>query len=411
MQGHVMPSFPHTLIGLGPFANLGCQILFTKTAVSVIHPDGHTILEGWREVDSPHLWSFPLQATKSSLLATALFDKYEEPGQCGSAADFLPAPPVIPIQCPPVAPMPPLRKPSPMASTAPLHSSQGFSAVYDAGQAFFVSYQYGSAQALALAARSTTTSFDPCSLNLPSVGVLVGSYHACLGFPVKQTWLDAIKAGNCDLFDGLTYANAARYFPDADEAIMGHLAQQCQNVWSTKPKPHAHNQAPLTPAIAPLSSALPSNEVYIHVYPISKLYMDDMGQFPFKACSGNQYVMIAYHTDCNLILQQAFKSKSDPHRIVAYNAIMMRLAARGVSVDLQILDNKASAAYKHAITFTWQAKFQLVPPDMHCRNHAERAIRTFKAHFLSILAGVDPTFPPYLWDLLLPQAELTLNLL
>jgi hypothetical protein len=47
MQGHVMPSFPHTLIGLGPFANLGCQIVFTKTAVSVIHPDGHIILEGW----------------------------------------------------------------------------------------------------------------------------------------------------------------------------------------------------------------------------------------------------------------------------------------------------------------------------------------------------------------------------
>jgi hypothetical protein len=46
MQGHVMPSFPHTLIGLGPFANLSCQILFTKTAVSVIHPDGHTILKG-----------------------------------------------------------------------------------------------------------------------------------------------------------------------------------------------------------------------------------------------------------------------------------------------------------------------------------------------------------------------------
>jgi hypothetical protein len=67
------------------------------------------------------------------------------------------------------------------------------------------------------------------------------------------------------------------------------------------------------------------------------------------------------------------------------------------------LDNKASAAYKHAITFTWQAKFQLVPPDMHRRNRAERAIRTFKAHFLLILAGVDQTFPPYLWDLLLPR--------
>ena len=42
---------------------------------------------------------------------------------------------------------------------------------------------------------------------------------------------------------------------------------------------------------------------------------------------------------------------------------------------------------------------------------AERAIRTFKAHFLSILAGVAQGFPRNLWDLLLPQAELTLNLL
>jgi hypothetical protein len=136
-----------------------------------------------------------------------------------------------------------------------------------------------------------------------------------------------------------------------------------------------------------------------------------MGRFPVKACSGNQYAMIAYHANCILILQQAFKSKSNTHCIAAYNAIMMHWVARGLSVDLQILDNKASAAYKHTITFTWQAKFQLVLPDMHCQNRAEQAIRTFKAHFLSILAGVDSTFPPYLWDLLLPQAELALNLL
>ncbi len=88
MQGHVMPSFHHTRIGLGPFANLGCQIVFTKTAMSVIHPDRHTILEGWREVDGPRLWGFLLQATQSSLPVTALFDKYEEPGPRGSAANF-----------------------------------------------------------------------------------------------------------------------------------------------------------------------------------------------------------------------------------------------------------------------------------------------------------------------------------
>jgi hypothetical protein len=48
---------------------------------------------------------------------------------------------------------------------------------------------------------------------------------------------------------------------------------------------------------------------------------------------------------------------------------------------------------------------------MHRQNRAELAIRTFKDHFLAILAGVNSAFPPYLWDLLLPQDELTLNLL
>ena len=88
MQGHVMPTFPHTLIGLGPFADLGCKIVFTKTAVSVIHPDGHSILEGWRELDGPRLWRFPLNATKPSLSVPALHENYEAPGPRGSAADF-----------------------------------------------------------------------------------------------------------------------------------------------------------------------------------------------------------------------------------------------------------------------------------------------------------------------------------
>jgi hypothetical protein len=48
---------------------------------------------------------------------------------------------------------------------------------------------------------------------------------------------------------------------------------------------------------------------------------------------------------------------------------------------------------------------------MHRRNKAERMIWRFKNHSLSILAGVDAAFLPYLWDLHLPQAKLTVNLL
>ena len=88
------------------------------------------------------------------------------------------------------------------------------------------------------------------------MAALVGFFHSCLGFPVNQTWLDAIKASNWDTFDGLIYSNAAHYCPDLDETIMGHLAQQCQNIHSTKPK--------ATIALPPPAAAAPdapSNEV------------------------------------------------------------------------------------------------------------------------------------------------------
>ncbi len=96
---------------------------------------------------------------------------------------------------------------------------------------------------------------------------------------------------------------------------------------------------------------MPSNQVFVITKPLSKLFTNDNGCFPIRACTGNQYIMIAFHADGNLILQQAFKSKSNCHCIAAYNTIMTRLAARGLSIDLQILDNKATSAYKEAITF------------------------------------------------------------
>ena len=48
---------------------------------------------------------------------------------------------------------------------------------------------------------------------------------------------------------------------------------------------------------------------------------------------------------------------------------------------------------------------------MHRRNAAERALRTFKTHFIAGLCSVDKDLPLHLWDRLLPQAELMLNLL
>eukprot|EP00804_Cyclotella_cryptica_P014695 CCRYP_012698-RA/>CCRYP_012698-RA protein AED:0.35 eAED:0.35 QI:0/-1/0/1/-1/1/1/0/352 len=53
----------------------------------------------------------------------------------------------------------------------------------------------------------------------------------------------------------------------------------------------------------------------------------------------------------------------------------------------------------------------LYPPHVHRCNAAERAIPTFKDHFLAVLAGTAPSFSADRWDLLIPHAELMLNLL
>ena len=118
--------------------------------------------------------------------------------------------------------------------------------------------------------------------------------------------------------------------------------------------------------------------------------------------------MISYHCDSNAFLVAPFKKHKDKHRLEAYKSIMTHLRENVMSVNLQILDNEASSKFKHLITENLNIKYQLVPPDIHRLNAAERAICTFKAHFLSILAVIAPDFPKFLWDHLLHQKEMTL---
>jgi hypothetical protein len=54
--------------------------------------------------------------------------------------------------------------------------------------------------------------------------------------------------------------------------------------------------------------------------------------------------------------------------------------------------------------------FQLVPPYSHRRNSAERAIISFKYHLIAGLYSTDKSFPMHVWDRLLPQAVMTLNM-
>ena len=90
---------------------------------------------------------------------------------------------------------------------------------------------------------------------------------------------------------------------------------------------------------------------------------------------------------------------------------MQRLSEHNLTVDLQILDNEVGTEYKRVIEKKWNANYQLVPPNTHQINAAERAICTFKAHFIAIITGVAHDLQRNLWGLLLPQTEVTLNII
>ena len=77
---------------------------------------------------------------------------------------------------------------------------------------------------------------------------------------------------------------------------------------------------------------------------------------------------------------------------------------------LHVMDNECSKILSKFIESNG-TKIQLVEPHQHRVNAAERAIQTFKNHFIAGLCTVHPQFPLQLWCELLPHAEITLNLL
>jgi hypothetical protein len=255
----------------------------------------------------------------------------------------------------------------------------------------------------------TATKLHVQTLDLPNTPALITYHHATAGYPIKQTWLDAIKRGAYTSWPGLTYKLAARHCPDSDETLLGHMAQPRQHIRSTRAvrvlartaTTSACNDIPITQEVPSLT---------LHKIPINYIFTDDTRRFTPQARSGNQYVMVALHGKSNAILVQPFQTKNDAHRIAAYTTLFDRLKSRHAIPDTHVLDNEASRAFLQAITNNG-CKYQLVPPHVHRRNCAERAIQMFKDHFLTMLAGTAPTFPRDWWDLLLPQAELTLNLL
>jgi hypothetical protein len=199
--------------------------------------------------------------------------------------------------------------------------------------------------------------------------------------------LQAVKDRHIITWPCLTEAAINKHLKLTPATAMGHMNHRRQNIQSTSNAP-IEKQAP------------PDTDVGTNSHLVYEVVIDQ----------GNSCVMVCYIYDCNYVKVIPVKSKSSSEWVKAYYSIHQELTVKGFKPKLQTLDNEASTSLKNFFTIKNIAN-QLVLPHCHPRNAAKRAIGTFKEHFVAGLSSVDPSSPIHLWDRLLPQAEITLNLL
>jgi hypothetical protein len=216
--------------------------------------------------------------------------------------------------------------------------------------------------------------------------------------------LQAVKDGHLITCPGLTEDAINKHLKLTPATAMGHMNQRRQSIRSTSKAPAERQQPPEKDLGAK------THLVYAVVVDRGQLYTDLTGKFPVRSSKGNSYVMVCYIYDCNYVEVIPMKSRSASEWVKAYDSVHQELTIKGFKPRLQTLNNEAAAALRNYFTIN-DIAYQLVPHHCHRHNAAGRAIRTFKEHFVAGLSSVDPSFPIHLWDRLLPQAEITLNLL
>ena len=75
-----------------------------------------------------------------------------------------------------------------------------------------------------------------------------------------------------------------------------------------------------------------------------------------------------------------------------------------------MLEKECSTDFKQSIEEN-ELEYELVPKRQHIRNIAEQALQTRKAHTIGTLSGIADNSPLGLWDELLPQLNMQVNLL
>jgi len=249
------------------------------------------------------------------------------------------------------------------------------------------------------------------AVRLDSVADFVKFWHAAYGSPAVSTFLAAIDNSFIRV-PGLTSAKVRRHPPDTLATAYGHLHATRKGLRSTK-----KSLSPVVPTSNPKSddnvepvALSQERRVWFKIHDVraGRTHSDATGALPQRGRSGALYQIVFYHEDSNVIHIETTKSRSGPELLGALQRAIKFFTDRRVSPLLIQMDNECAELTK-AWLATTHTKLELTPVAQHRTNKAERAISTWKDHFIATLATTDPNCPLSLWEDFVEQAELTLN--
>ena len=166
--------------------------------------------------------------------------------------------------------------------------------------------------------------------------------HTTCFSPVKSTFLKGIKKHHFKTWPGLT-PNVLKHLPKSVNTAQGHLHQERQNLQSTNPKSEKPDLKKIKKHFESLKAKLkpgqtleqvltqeidtdnfPSSPspntksqdvayMIINKSEVCTAYTDLTGRFPCRSSSGNEYLMIAYHYDGNVIVAKPLKIEKRIH--------------------------------------------------------------------------------------------------
>eukprot|EP00804_Cyclotella_cryptica_P022671 CCRYP_012468-RA/>CCRYP_012468-RA protein AED:0.28 eAED:0.27 QI:0/0/0/1/0/0/4/0/650 len=230
-----------------------------------------------------------------------------------------------------------------------------------------------------------------------------------------------IKAINNNQLQGFPLMKAdlvRKYLAPSPATSKGHMKRPRTGIRSTRPTTTGPTAAPVTPPSNVLDNTPPEETTSPHLIP------PDVTNTTCNINTTAPYRCNRHPTCCHIgrqsILLRGICLRPKLHlchpptqsaRRIDHECSRQHLSrSQGYKPTFNVTDNQATTPIKEYLD-TEDCKWQFIEPNNHQVNAAERTIQTFKNHFVSGLCSTDSNWPLQLWDTMMEQAIITLNLL